>query len=150
MKEFFSKITEKIIRKIAKYFIFKSYPFWDYSFLFQLMYDWSFNASIKTKQRQFHTKSDNVAKDLLIFSEFCKRMANDSAFEEGTKLLDGSFFLDGKYAMILDEKLGEIRWKTELPKGLHKHVTNKENNLRKFYLSNIAKLLEKKSIGWWE
>lgn len=146
------EFKSKIFRKIAKYFVLKSYPYWDYSYLYQLMADWSLHASKKTKENQWYTMADNVSKDLLIFSEFCSRVANDSAFDHGTKLLDGSFYLDGKYSSEWrkegDYHVHEVN--TKLPNGLRKHINNKEQKLREFYLQNIANMIIKKSLGWWE
>lgn len=131
--------------------LFKVYKWWDYTFLFQMIQDWAERASESHLKDGVSLSSHQTAEDLQIFAEYAKRIAEDSAFTEGTKLLDGSFFLDGKYTLKWLDKgdRHELTGKVQMPKGLYKYIIKKEEDLYQFYLNGFIKYL-RKSRYWWD
>ena len=129
----------------------KAYKWWDFIFMFQMIQDWAEWASERHLKDGISLSSCQKAKDLQIFAEYAKRIAEDSAFTEGTKLQDGSFFLDGKYALKWLDKGDhyELDPHDPVPKGLYNHIRKKEEDLYQFYLNGFIKYL-RKSRYWWD
>ena len=62
-------------RSVSKFAMRKAYFWWDYSYLFEHMYDWFDYASKRYKERSVCVTGDVTAKQLAIAAEVCRRLS---------------------------------------------------------------------------
>ena len=73
---------KKIYTWLVKKLLLKVYPWWDYTFLMQLVSDWTKQAAVEYKRNAFCAGGALVSKELSIISEYTYRLATDGAFSQ--------------------------------------------------------------------
>lgn len=127
---------ENMKRKIWKHtFLFvmkKAYPWYDFTFFFELMGNWLYNSSLEHKKNGTLMRSDKTAREMLIASEVCKRLSNDYIEDNAHIVVFGPDYLDTDD----DKDYKRLRQFTE-----KSYV---------FHLDLLTKMIRKHSLTWWD
>ena len=139
------EFVEKIKNIQRKWVIEHFFPWWDYSYMLQMMMIWSKNASKKHLTDGHLMHNDRWSKELAIFSELCDRMSDSKADEEAWKFLDGSDYLNKMQPFFpLNRK------DNDADRKLIRRASKKTKELEDFYHNYFIKLLDKRLRGWWD
>jgi hypothetical protein len=64
----------------------KSFFWWDYSYFFEMNYEWLKYASKNFEEKGHAVNNEKVARRMLIASEICKRIADDDIADNAEAL----------------------------------------------------------------
>ena len=110
----------------------KAYPWYDFTFFFELMGNWLHNASLEHKKNGTLVRSDKTAREMLIASEVCERLSNGYIEDNAYKVIYGVNYLEN--GCIKDYK--RLREFTEKSYAFH--------------LDLLTKMIKKHSLTWWD
>ena len=139
-------LKRKIYLKIWKFFTWRTFPTWDFSYMYEMLHIYLKQMSDDT-YKGHHVSSKKKAKRIAIASELAKRIGDTTAFEEThygqpeTKL----------WTTPCDDGISEeIHTSCNEPEAKSKARWRKMEELEKYYLEYFTKLLNQYSRGWWE
>jgi len=137
-----SEIKFSFWKKIHHYVMKKAYPWWDYSYFYEMASEWLFDASKNFKEKGTHVSHEKEAKEILIAAELCKRIAEGYSSENsyrtafGCKIEDKDF--DFRIELSEEERRRYRKW------------AEYQKRDDKFYLEYLGKMLKKYSKSWWD
>jgi hypothetical protein len=142
-----SGLKRKVYLKIWKFFTWRVFPTWDFSYMYEMLHEYLNQMSKDTYENGYHVSSKRNAKRIAVASELAKRIGDTTAFEEAhygapeTKL----------WTTPCDDGIcEEIHTSCDEPLAKSKSRWRKEEELEKYYLGYFTKLLRQYSRGWWE
>ena len=144
-----SFIEGKIREPCRRFVIRKLFPWWDHSYLLKMMSIWAEEASKKHKTIGITMSSDSISKELIIFSEVCKRLANSSYEEDAWQTLDGEDLFEIYPIHTVPNILRYVQLKSSMPEWKSKIARKRSNQLHDFYIFYFLKLI-KNIERWWD
>lgn len=126
-----SNMKRKIWSYIFLFAMKKAYPWYDFTFFFELMGNWLHNASLEHKKNGTLMRSDKTAKEMLIASEVCKRLSTGYIEDNARIVVFGPDYMDTD-----DKDYKRLRQFTEKSYAFH--------------LDLLTKMIRKHSLTWWD
>jgi len=144
----FKMWRDELIRKGRvrrwKKLTYKTFPWYDRSFFFEINSYWLLDASKKYKKKGMSTNSESVAKEMLIAGEICKRLADD--------FIDENTRYDIYKIVEENENKKSDDWKRKydtVPKYIWKKSGKDNVRDQKAYIEMLFDQL-KNSKSWWD
>lgn len=127
-----NKKRERKIKRWTKKTM-KLFPFFDYSYFFDIMSIWAEEASKEYKNSDLLVSSPKTSKELLIVSELCKRLSEGYADENEYE------FWKKKYGGF-----------DNIPKHQFERIRKRASGREKQDAEYLFHLMKRKYRGWWE
>jgi len=115
----------------------RSFFWWDYSYFFEMNYEWLKYASKNFEEKGHAVNNEKVARRMLIASEICKRIADDYIADNADAVVFGSDHISKPLSS--DEERNLFKKKMEF-----------ERKLYSYYLDYFSEIIRKYSLTWWD
>ena len=139
---FKENIKRSFWKKVFRFSMKKSFYWWDYSYFFEMNYEWLKYASKRYKERGVCTSSDKTSRQLAVASEICKRLSTE-------------YIEENAYNVVF----GPDHWKrhitfpytpTKEESKKYKKLCRFEKQSYEYHLELLTKLISKHSLTWWD
>jgi hypothetical protein len=130
--------------KICIFAMRRSFFWFDYSYFYGLMYEWLSYSAKRMKEDSLLVLKDKKAREMLVASELCKRLATTYAAENAHITAFGE---------TVEETYNDFDFHSKFSDRERKLVRKSmkiEKRDTEYYLEYLGTLLKKHSQGWWD
>ena len=141
---FKENIKRSFWKKVFRFSMKKSFYWWDYSYFFEMNYEWLKYASKNFEEKGHTVNNKKVARRMLIASEICKRIADDYITDNVYTVVFGSDYISKPFSFDRSKKLSDEE------RNLFKKKMEFEKKLYLYYLNYLSEIIRKYSLTWWD